>query len=128
LPSAWSSFRVGTALDADGDGRLDVALAGQGLMLARNVAVAGGSVVWLRLERRGREPVGAFVRARYRDGSVQAWRFGSHNRGHLAQGGGPLPLTTSSENPLDEIEVCFPGGESRRVGVSAPGTLNLSVD
>jgi hypothetical protein len=128
LPEAFSGFRVGAALDANGDGRLDVALAGRELALARNDVTPRGTFVLLDVRRRGRPAIGARVRAHYRDGTCQAWRIGSAHRGHLSQSGGPLWLATHAENPLTEIEVFFLGGTRKSLAVGGPGPFVVDGD
>lgn len=128
LPAAWRATGavVGSACDADGDGRIDVALASGTLVLARNRSVPRGSWVWLTLAGPHAAPVGAFVRAIHADGSVQTRRAGSHPAGHLAQVLGVLALATPPENPIRRIEVRFPGGATVRHAVSGPGAIRLA--
>lgn len=123
----WAAS-VGTACDADGDGRIDVVLAGRDLALARNRTADAGAWVVLSLTRDERPPIGALVRATYADGSVHVCRVGSTHRGHLAQSHGPIALACPSENPLRQLEVRFPGGERRVTAVSGPGPVRLEAD
>lgn len=119
---------VGAVCDADGDGRLDVALAGRDLMLARNRTAGEPSWVWLRVERGGRTAVGARVQVHHADGSQRAYRIGSALRGHVSQSDGPLPLASPSENPVRRIDVCFPGGERRSAEVTGAGAMTIRLE
>ncbi|HEX6883363.1 MAG TPA: VCBS repeat-containing protein [Planctomycetota bacterium] len=122
-----ASAPVGTACDADGDGRVDVVLASGELVLLRNQSELRGE--WLRVDLAGpgRAPVGALLRARYADGTVQAVRAGSCQRGHLAQAFGEVWLASPRDNPLRELEARFPGGATVRQAITGPGPVRLAA-
>jgi len=130
LAAEWAAFAavVGAPLDADGDGALDVALAGRSLALARNRSAQAGGWVSFELRRGGRVPLGAEVRARYADGRVQVHRLGTSQRGHLSQSHGPLLLASPRAAPLRTLELRVPGLAPRTVEVSGPGPLRLELD
>jgi len=121
------SAPVGVACDADGDGRIDVVLASGELVLLRNQGVPRGDWLRVALAGPGRAPVGAVLRATYADGTVQALRAGSWQRGHLAQGSGEPWLASPHDNPLRAIEVRFPGGATVRQAVEGPGRVRLAA-
>jgi hypothetical protein len=130
LPAAWGEreWPVGAACDVDGDGRIDVALAGKELALARNRSAQAGAWIRLSVLRDGRIPIGALVRAVYGDGTVHACRVGSTHRGRLSQAHGVIALASPEGSPLREIRVTFPGGAQRSVPVTTPGALTIAID
>ena len=121
------SASVGVACDADGDGRLDVVLASGELVLLRNRSELRGEWLRVALAGSGRAPVGALLRATHADGTVQALRAGSWQRGHLAQAFGEPWLASPHDNPLRAIEVRFPGGVTVRQAVTGPGRVRLAA-
>jgi hypothetical protein len=104
-------FHAATGLDADGDGRLDVAVVGGGRALLRNAAAAGGSLRVVLRDGQG-EPIGALVQAHYGDGKVSAQRYGSAHNTAFSQVLQPLAFGIPDDLALERISVRWPGEQS----------------
>jgi hypothetical protein len=109
-PQPLPGRRVAAAVacDVDGDGWTDlIAMARQRLLL-RN---AGGSNrhLTVALRAKPRAPIGAVVRAHYRDGRVRAQRYGSAASSAFSQALLPLHFGVPVDNPIVAVGVVWPG-------------------
>lgn len=116
---------VGTACDTDGDGRPDVVIAAESLVVAKNRTEPRGEWVSLVLTGPPGARVGALVRASYAGGETRLVRAGSFHRGHLSQSFGPIPFASPPANPLRRLEVRFPGGATVAREIEGPGSVTI---
>ena len=100
----------GVALDADGDGRLDVALMGNARALARNRVEGGGAALSVSLWSERADPVGALVTAVYRGGARLVQRYGSAGATRCSQGVLPLHFGVAAGDRIERLEVRWPDG------------------
>ena len=112
-------FSRAVALDADGDGLLDVAVAGPGRRLLRNQTTGAGRALRVRLVSRGGDPVGAVVSAVYSNGVVQAQRFGSARNTQYSQGLAPLHYGIPHGSTVERLLIRWPDGEQEERDVGA---------
>ncbi len=98
----------GIALDADGDGLLEVALMGGGRRLARNASTRAGSALLVVPKADGGDPVGTVVTAFYVDGTKQAQRYGSASTTRHSQGLLPLHFGVPARGAVERLEVRWP--------------------
>lgn len=116
----------GIALDADGDGRLDLALMGGGRRLARNVSQAAGSALFVVPQAEGGDPVGTLVTAVYVDGRRHAQRYGSASSTQYSQGLLPLHFGIPAGGGIERLEVRWPDGRTQtRAVLPGEGTIVL---
>jgi hypothetical protein len=115
------------ALDADGDGRLDVALFGGGRRLARNRTANAGAALLVRLVSGRGDPVGTLVTAVYAGGKKQAQRFGSATTTRYSQGVLPLHFGVPSGSAIERLEVRWPDGRAETRAV-LPGETTIVLE
>lgn len=112
---------IGTNLDADLDGRWDLACMGTERYLLHNVS-EGNSWVGVTLRDGGREPVGALVKAWYDDGHVVARRYGSAYNSAYSQTLQPLRFGVGAGRRIERLTVRWPGErQDRTYGAPKPG-------
>lgn len=102
-------IHAATTLDADGDGRTDLALIGRRRHLLRNVADSGNGRIEVILQGQDRPPIGALVTAIYDDGGRLVQRYGSAHSTAYSQSLQPLHFGVPAGSRLEAIEVRWPG-------------------
>jgi hypothetical protein len=108
--AALPAHTRGLALDADGDGLLDVALLGGGRRLARNRCAPAGAALLVRPTSDRGDPVGTLVTAVYTGGGKQAQRFGSAGATRYSQGVLPLHFGIPPGSAIERLEVRWSDG------------------
>ena len=113
-------IHTATALDADGDGRLDLAMIGVDRLLLRNVARTGHSFLAVRPRDGAREALGALVRVKLSNGRTHVRRYGSAASSTYSQSLPPLyfgvPAGATVGSAHRRVARDDPGGALRPAG------------
>jgi hypothetical protein len=102
-------LEVATRLDADGDGRLDLVVAGRRAHLLRNVSDEGNHFLSVELRDGNQPPLGAVVRAHYTNGRILARRLGSDASTPFSQSLQPLHFGVPKNSRIEHLSVTWPG-------------------
>jgi len=121
VDAAWDAqvFTRATSLDADGDGRVDVALFDHRRVLARNETSGGGSALRVLPRAAGGDPVGTVITAFYASGKVRAQRYGSAASTRYSQGSGALHFGVAPGDGVLRLQIRWPDGTTAERPVAA---------